>query len=145
MPVHHTPTHVSGYTSAPTPSSHAHTPSHPIVRPGPAVARARSQMDLRTQYQFQQQQQRPEVSRPIYQTPVYSPRGVSPASVRSRVPSPTSALLPSCLQDVVQVQAQVPRQPALVPAQASPATSSSSADLSFEEYDLAFNLAEEYQ
>ncbi|GJE88957.1 RanBP2-type domain-containing protein [Phanerochaete sordida] len=118
--------------------------------PPPAV-RSRSQMDLRAQYHQRQQQQQLQLQqhqqqqqhdaapfqqyahgpaqRPIYQTPTYhTSRNSSPArssyGYGSRVPSPTAAFLPACLQDVL-VRAS--------PAHSSPATSASSAEL-FDEY-----------
>lgn len=131
VPIHHASTHAPGYTSAPGPSPlHTHPAAQPSMGMADRAQRARSQMDLRAQYVHQQ-----EAARPIYQTPVYSPRDMSPARTSSRVPSPTSALLPSCLQDVIQTS----------PRQSSPATSSSSADLSFEEYELAYDLGENYE
>ncbi|THG96193.1 hypothetical protein EW026_g5601 [Hermanssonia centrifuga] len=125
------PSHLTRRASVPVQNNQVFPPQS-VIHANPAVqssvgplgyrtaGRSRSQMDLRTQYQD---------SRPIYQTPVYNRRGISP---HSRVPSPTSALLPSCLQEIIQS-----------PMHSSPATSSSSADLSFEDYDLSFELADQ--
>lgn len=102
--------------------------------PTPHAARSRSQADLRAQYHARADSQGalagvPLAQRPIYQTPAYhASRNSSPArsaaAYGSRVPSPTAAFLPACLQDVV----------AASPAHSSPTTSASSADLSFDDY-----------
>lgn len=83
----------------------------------------------------QQQQQQHQPQRPIYQTaPYHASRNSSPArssyaynatTMGSRVPSPTSMFLPSCLQDVIQAES---------PLHSSPATSASSAELSFDDF-----------
>ncbi|EKM52365.1 uncharacterized protein PHACADRAFT_100718 [Phanerochaete carnosa HHB-10118-sp] len=124
---------------------------------GPAAAsplpasRSRSQLDLHMQYQQHQQlRQQCEAAavrqyshgmaqRPIYQTSAHhtsrssSPTRSSYGGCLSRVPSPTAAFLPSCLQDVIH---------AASPVHSSPATSTSSADLSFDDgaYDLGFDV-----
>ena len=83
------------------------------------------------------QHQRNMPQRPIYQTPAptyNASRDSSPArssyGYPSRVSSPTALFLPSCLQDVIQAES---------PLHSSPATSTSSADLSFEFDDFGYD------
>lgn len=127
-------------------------PHMPAPGPSPA-SRSRSQIDLHAQYQQRQQdasalalqyaQGLPQ--RPIYQTPAYhASRNSSPArssyDCPSRGSSPTRMFLPLCLQDVIRAES---------PVHSSPATSTSSADLSFDDfaYDSHFDIpsAEEPQ
>ena len=107
-------------TQAPRHAAHASLGGHAAYGPSPAL-RSRSQADLRGQYQS-------APGRPIYQTPAQPSRNSSPArssyGYGSRVPSPTAAFLPACLQDVVNAS----------PLHSSPATSASSASL-----ELAFD------
>ena len=119
----------NGYAPVPVGAPMQVQPMHPLAVAPRSNSRSRSQADTHAPFPTDARE-----THPIYQTPVYSPRGMSPVSLE-RVASPTSVFLPSCLQDVIQTS----------PPESSPATSSSSADLSFEEYDLGFSLADGYE
>lgn len=122
-PTHSAPPHPPFPVQAPRHAAHASLGEHAAYDLS-HVLRSRSQADLRGQYQR-------APGRPIYQTPLQPSRNSSPARSSygyvSRVPSPTAAFLPACLQDVVSAPS---------PLHSSPATSASSAslELAFDEF-----------
>jgi len=108
-------------------------PQNPVVRQSTRSQSTGAQYQLPHPGQFQRE------ASPIYQTPTFHPhplsREVSPSRTPALAPAPEEdvSLLPSFLQDIVQSSS---------PVHGSPTTSSSSAELSFDEYDSGFELSD---